>query len=304
MNNFVVAIVVTYNRIELLRENIKALLDQKYQCDIIVVDNGSSDGTDIFMKSLHNDKIMYFNTGKNLGGAGGFSYGVELAESRGYKYFWIMDDDSIPDKDALSSLIEKANYLKDDFSFLSSVVYWTDGKLFPMNIPEIIFKTKMQARIDLISEYKVIPVNACSFVGCFVNIKISRNIGLPIAEFFIYGDDEEYTKRLRKVKPAYLDLDSRITHKAPSNKGADISTASVDRIERFYYQSRNGMYIARKTGFKAVLKRVKIILVRAIKIMRGTCEKKLSRLWVLLKGSFSGMFFNPTIKYTQIDNLE
>lgn len=298
MNNLITAIVVTYNRKELLKENIAALLNQSYQCDVIVVDNGSTDGTEELLKSHHDNRILYHNTGENLGGAGGFAYGVKLAEEKGYKYFWIMDDDSIPDKDALNSLVKKADYLKGDFSFLASIVYWTDGKLFPMNVPEIIFKNKMQAKVDLIREYKIVPISAGSFVGCYVNSQISKEVGLPIAEFFIYGDDDEYTKRLRRVKPAYLDLDSKIVHKAPSNKGADIATASVDRIERFYYQSRNGMYIARKSGFVAVLKRIKVILKRTNSILREPCERKSKRLGVLYKGSIAGMFFNPTIKYS------
>ena len=71
---------------------------------------------------------------------------------------------------------------------------------------------------------------------------------MPISEFFIYGDDQEYTARLRKLAPAYLDFDSVIVHKSPSNKGADVASADETRIDRFFYQARNGMYIARKNG--------------------------------------------------------
>ena len=79
-------------------------------------------------------------------------------------------------------------------------------------------------------------------------MKYAEKVGLPISEFFIYGDDQEYTARLRKLAPAYLDFDSVIVHKAPSNKGADVVSADETRIERFFYQARNGMYIARKNG--------------------------------------------------------
>ena len=61
-----VDIVVTYNRKQLLEENINALLNQTYQNhDIMVIDNASTDHTDEMLKN-YQDKILYYNTGKNL----------------------------------------------------------------------------------------------------------------------------------------------------------------------------------------------------------------------------------------------
>ena len=46
MNNDVIAIIVTYNRKELLKESIEALLQQTYKnFDILVIDIASTDGT-------------------------------------------------------------------------------------------------------------------------------------------------------------------------------------------------------------------------------------------------------------------
>lgn len=42
--------------------------------------------------------IFYFNTGRNLGGAGGFNFGVRKAYEAGYDYIWLMDDDTIVEK--------------------------------------------------------------------------------------------------------------------------------------------------------------------------------------------------------------
>ena len=70
----IIALVVTYNRKALLKENIEALLAQDYSnFDILIVDNASTDGTKEFMeKYKENKRIKYENTGANLGGAGGF----------------------------------------------------------------------------------------------------------------------------------------------------------------------------------------------------------------------------------------
>ncbi|MCG4650613.1 glycosyltransferase, partial [Bifidobacterium longum] len=70
----IACVVVTYNRKKLLRENLLALLKQTYsRFDILVIDNHSTDGTYKYIKDLlENERIIYINTGKNLGGAGGF----------------------------------------------------------------------------------------------------------------------------------------------------------------------------------------------------------------------------------------
>ena len=134
-------------------------------------------------------------------------------------------------------------------------------------------------------------------MGCFVDLTVARKVGLPIADFFIYADDVEYTHRLRREKPAYLDMDSVIVHKAPSNVGADIARAGADRIGRFYYQSRNGMYEARKS--KTVLKRMWLLAKRYASILRHAPDHKLKRMWVLTKGTVAGIFYAPKIEYVE-----
>jgi len=296
-------VIVTYNRKKLLEENLQALLHQTYKNhSIFVIDNASTDGTEEFVKSIQDDRIIYLNTGKNLGGAGGFTFGLREVAKRNYAYAWIMDDDSIPEKNALESLIEKSKKIENEFSYMASLVYWTDHQLFNMNIPTVRYKNKMDVRFDLASKYKIMPIETGSFVGCFINMDALKEVGLPISEFFIYGDDVEYTMRLRKYAPAYLDLDSIIIHKAPSNKGADIATADKDRIPRFYYQSRNGVYISRKNGKR--LKRIKMIIKRIGKILLKAPDNKGKRIGVLLKGSLAGCFFNPKIEYVETDNNE
>lgn len=41
-------------------------------------------------------QILYENTGENLGGAGGFNFGIRRAYEAGYDAIWIMDDDTYP----------------------------------------------------------------------------------------------------------------------------------------------------------------------------------------------------------------
>ena len=76
-------------------KNITNLLNQIYKTDILVVNNASTDGTDIKIKEdgyLENENLIYKKLPKNLGGAGGFTYGVKFALENNYDYVWLMDD--------------------------------------------------------------------------------------------------------------------------------------------------------------------------------------------------------------------
>lgn len=298
-----VDVVVTYNRKMLLKENIEALLNQTYKNhDILIIDNASNDGTAELVENLKDDRIIYKNTGKNLGGAGGFAYGLKVAVQLGYEYAWVMDDDSIPEKDALNSLMDKAKSIDNNFSFLASLVYWTDGSIFPMNFPALEHKKKNFKQFDMIRKFKLTPILSCSFVGCFVNLKYVEKVGLPISEFFIYGDDVEFTERLRKEAKAYLDIDSVIVHKSPTTTSVEIARAPSERISRFYYQSRNRMYMARKKH--CICKHLYSIFKNLVRILVQAKNKRVKRIYILFKGSISGLFFNPKIEYATKEQNE
>lgn len=296
--NLVTSVVVTFNRKKYLEENLNALLCQNdVDSDIIVVDNASTDGTEELVKSFissYPNRIHYINTKKNLGGAGGFNIGIKEAIKRGYKYAWIMDDDSIPEKGALSSLIKKAAVLNDNFSFLGSTVLWTNGKIHRMN--QISVNDYIYDDMDAIRNNNLIRIGNCSFVGCFLNLYYAKQTFLPITEFFIYGDDAEYTLRLAHFAKSYLDLDSIIVHKTPTENVGAIEKETPERLGRYYYRYRNNIYIRRKQNKKAVLKYLFVAFTDVLRIIKTHNKSKIKRIYIVAKGCVSGMFFNPKLE--------
>jgi len=159
MKKNISAVVVTYNRKELLEECLQSLLNQTYNnFNILIVDNCSTDGTREYIESYLNDKVQYFNTGANLGGAGGFNFGIKKAVENGADYVWIMDDDCIPTVNALEELVNFAREKEENFGFLSSVVKWKDNSICRMNIQKITLSksvedfTKSQNKLQLCKE--------------------------------------------------------------------------------------------------------------------------------------------------------
>lgn len=298
--NTIITIIVTYNRKKLLEESINALLNQNYKnFDILIVDNASTDNTyDDVVKKYENERLRYINTGKNLGGAGGFNFGLRQAIQEKYKYAWVMDDDSIPNEDALNSIIKKTEKLNNEFSFVNSFVKWTDGTYCKMNT--VHFNEK-----EFFNDYnkvndKLLPVESATFVGCYINLEIAQKVGLPIKEFFIYADDREYTLRLSNAERAYIDMDSIIIHKMKENTGSNIQDVMEERINRYYYDYRNKVYILMKTkGVKGFCWVCIKYFSTLFKILKKARTKKLKRIWIMTKGTFAGLFFHPKIEYVE-----
>ncbi len=292
----VAAIVVTYNRKELLRESIEALLNQSFsQFDIMIIDNASTDGTYDYISDLarNNKKVKYYNTGENLGGAGGFSLGIKKACEKGYERVWIMDDDTIPQTTALEKLIEADRLLGGKFGFLASTVLWTDGSWNKMNLlranPWHAFEN-----VDFV-ENGIIPVERASFVSIMINADAVFELGLPIKEFFIWSDDQEYTDRISKQYPCYYVLHSKVIHKTATNEGSNIALDTPDRIDRYKLAFRNEYYIAWRNKAKKEYR----INVRGffLTILRKSKDYKFKRMKTLLSGVLAGKRFKPEIEY-------
>lgn len=288
------AIIVTYNRLDLLKECISAVLNQLTICDILIINNYSIDGTKEYLELIRNKSISILNLDKNIGGAGGFSMGVKEAILRGYKYAWLMDDDTIPESNALSSLENKAMSINGEFSFLSGFTKWTDNTLCKMNVQTI--SSNWENYYYRIEE-GLIPISDATFVSYFINLAVAKEVGLPIKEFFIYADDWEYSIRLTKIKPAYLDTSCFVVHKMKDNVKSDISICSEERIKRCYFDLRNHYYVVRKYGSSR--NKIRYILDRfsdLTHILKSKSKKKGKRIKVLIKGTMSGIFFNPKIE--------
>src|SRR4028119_2142102 len=97
----IIAVIVTYNRLALLKKCIAGVQQQSRRPDgILVINNSSTDGT---VEWLATQEVTVV-TQPNLGGAAGFSTGIKEAYKRGADWIWLMDDDTIPTSSALEKL--------------------------------------------------------------------------------------------------------------------------------------------------------------------------------------------------------
>lgn len=289
-----IAVIVTYNRKELLKESINALLKQNYKnLRILVIDNNSTDGTKEYIsEELKNKNVIYENTGENLGGAGGFNYGMKLAANMDCDYVWIMDDDCIVHKDSLQELVNSAEKLKDNFGFLSSKVLWKDNSICTMNIPKRKFSKWLK---DFETNYQEIAM--ASFVSLFVKKDIIIAEGLPIKDFFIWTDDWEYTRRLSRKYKCYYITSSIVTHKSASNIGANIASVDGDRLNRFKYMYRNDVVLYRREGIKGYILLHLRLCLHKLRVLKSNKADKKERIKLINEAIKDGKSFYPRIEY-------
>ena len=297
MINETCAVVVTYNRKTLLEQALTHLLQQTCPCDILVVDNASTDGTDGLVKTFEDKRISYYSTGKNIGGAGGFNIGMRKSVEAGYKYVWVMDDDTFVQPDTLEKFLIADQKLNGNYGWLSSKALWTDGNICGMNRQTGISGKDIT---DFFQEH--IPCRRATFVSLFIKSQNIVKYGLPLKEFFIWADDTEFTQRISQKENCYVISNSIVVHAMAANTVADIVYVDFSRIPRCFYQIRNHCYIIRTQDKK--LGTAKYLYRQAknvLKIILFSKDFRWKRLNVLLRSVVAGLFFHPRVEYLQIN---
>lgn len=289
-------VVVTYNRLELLKEVIKAIRNQTYQNrQIIVVNNGSSDGTSVYL-SEQSDIITI--TQENLGGAGGFHTGLKYVAENEFNYCWLMDDDVICQQDALANLIH-AIQAKPGIGYVCSKVVGIDG--CPMNTPTVDDRPTSNGYADYcdMASEQMIKVKMSTFVSVLISTAIIKEVGLPYKDFFIWGDDTEYTSRISAQHPCYMACRSVVLHKRSLQRNLDFMEEQDEkRLRNYFYYFRNNLFILReKYGEKSFRKACRSKQLFAIRrYLRGD-KVHASVLWKAVRAARA---FHPQVQFPSV----
>lgn len=244
------AVIVTFNRLEKLKNTLKCYSDQSIvpTC-IIVVDNCSTDGTVEYLnewvkvKDKFEKKVIYLD--KNTGGAGGFYTGMQAAMQEKIDWIWLSDDDAYPRKNALEELQKYFNSLsletQQEISALCSAVY-NDGKVHREHRNHIVVsKWKVTLEPSRLSEYEkeAFEVGTFSYVGALIKKETLEKIGLDEKDFFIYCDDLEHSIRVGRTGKIYCVPKSIIDHDTPPFKPTSVNWGR-------YYKKRNDLIMIKK----------------------------------------------------------
>lgn len=191
----ITAVVVTYNRCELLKKGIESLRRQKRLEEIIVVNNGSIDGTADWLSCQSDLKVI---TQENVGGSGGFYTGIKAAYDDGADWIWCMDDDVFPRPDSLDHLLDEAQKYSYEQIGILSPRRIMDDKVFTHEFRRYDFSNpvgSMHAMKLTGDETKPTEIVGCDFEGPLISRAVVSKIGLPNKDLFIFCDDTDYCLR-------------------------------------------------------------------------------------------------------------
>jgi GT2 family glycosyltransferase len=288
----VAAVVVTYNRRNLLEECLRAIENQTHRPDLIVViDNASTDGTDEHLAGrpwMLSHRVHRLP--RNYGGAMGFAVGIQAALAAGAESVWLMDDDAIATPSALEYLLEDIKIAGQGGrrpAFVCSMVVWTDGSVARMNIPRAnAIWNETSARLGR----PVVDVDSASFVSVLIPADHVRAVGLPHIGYFKWYDDTEYTLRLRGIYgPGICSVNSVVKHLSGHNEGALPWQATAEDVEHHARALRNrvsaSLSLSDVRGFLAA--------TRDAAVAASSPKQPLRRKASLLRGYLTGFTYRP-----------
>jgi GT2 family glycosyltransferase len=294
----IAAVIVTFNRLDLLKRCIESIGNQTKKLDkIIVINNSSTDGTEEW---LANKLELFTIKQSNQGSAGGFYRGIKTAFEMGYDWIWCMDDDAKPELNALESLVPACQNI---YSALCSLVVNSENKIqiyhrgYFRKIPNdgLTIQTPIQ---DSVCETKFIDIDFSSFIGILINKEAIKKIGFPKKELFIYHDDLEYCLRLKLYGKIVLIPTSRIIHEDNLNKLHSQQKSLFHKIsyripyDRYwitYYDYRNLIWLLKKikknSSYLIHFITIYFVLVRRVLFYD---DKKFKRIMLISKSFLNG----------------
>ncbi len=249
----VVAVVVTYNRLDLLKRNVACLKGQSVApSEIIVVNNGSTDGTQQWLDVQYGIKVIHQS---NVGGAGGFYTGMENALRLKPDWIWCMDDDVFPRPDCLEHLLKHTKHpdvgVLAPRRLLAGQIYTNDFLSFNLTRP---FSSMYVGRLSKMQVDAPVEIAGTAFEGLFVRRDVVERVGLPNKDLFIFCDDTDYCLRVLSAGYKILYVPEALMDKEKFFSDDSWGERSLKKKWKRFYQIRNSAYLNHHYGKNAAVR--------------------------------------------------
>lgn len=283
------AVIVTYNRYELLKVNLNEISKQiKYNnIDLIIVDNHSNENhCDDILKEFDNLNINYFYLDENLGGAGGFNFGLKKSYELGYEWTLLLDDDGHPFNEYcfknLFDYIESNNIASSNKVLINSLVVLDSEHLTFGLIKDPNHLISNVQKAGIIDKNGFINDSVNPFNGTLVSRGLVSAIGFPNKDFFICNDEVDYVQRARNSGALIGTVFNSLYYHPQNHKfkykklpGGILIDVNVSSTFSNYYAFRNRTYSNFHNFDKKTAKKLnrKMIIRHLLDITFGKCNK-------------------------------
>ena len=228
----VAAIVVAYNRVELLRRWLHTLAEQNRPVqEIIVVDNDSRDGTEGLMDQEF-PEVTYIRMPENVGPGAAWAAGMEAAYQHGHDWFWVFGDDAFPESTALQRMLDYDDAWSDQIGLIDPVADCGSHKLYG-----VFWRGRAVHGFSPPSTESWF-VDAVTFSGPLISRRVADSIGYPRSDFFFMFEEYEYCLRARQAGYRIVVLPEVTVNEL------NVGSQGTSPPWRGYYQSRNHLVMA------------------------------------------------------------
>ena len=245
----IIALVITFNRSQVLQKSLARLFAQQRPFDeILIINNCSTDNTALVLEH-YKTQATIVNLNKNVGGAGAYFIGLKMCFERQADWVFCAEDDIIAPKNFAKhfeqiAIKENTEHIAFFYPRLLSVHNRRQQDGFIYNAPN-----------QQHPAYK--NITKATFAGLLINAQLAKSIGLPIHSFFIYFDDWEYTQRLSQKWQGLHVPNLMLWHNDFQRfEGAPYLNAPNNRLWKNLYGIRNELFILKQNNKLAYLKQL------------------------------------------------
>ncbi|BBW97701.1 glycosyltransferase family 2 protein [Geobacillus sp. FSL W8-0032] len=250
----VAIIILNWNAYNDTFECLKSLEHLTYpHFHVFLVDNASQDGSFDKLQQDYKDgkfhiPITFIQTGANLGFAGGNNVAIKQAYHQGYQYFWLLNNDTVVDPNALTPLVETLENDKQVGIVGSKIYYYGTNKIWfaggkvntwTGKTKHIGIKEEDVGQYDQLREVDYIT-------GCSLGFRreILETVGYMCEDYFLYYEETDWNVRAKlygwKIKYVPRSL---VHHKVSASSGGEKNLSPIVA----FYDIRNGYWFVKRT---------------------------------------------------------
>ncbi|MEJ9151430.1 glycosyltransferase family 2 protein [Bacillus smithii] len=254
-------------------------MEKKDELNVIVVDNCSTDESveklqkwaldrfspeeTLFVKmsdninitniSFENKQFILVENIENSGFAGAVNCGLKFGLAYGnYEYFWVLNNDTIVDRKALSALLEFVDHSNEEFGVIGTTIMEFDeketiqcaggcyyNKILTLNVPYLKGKHLSEIKKNTNKTPRFDYIHGASM---FIPTNTLKNVGLFNEDYFLYYEELDFTQRISKYNFMLgWCADSIIYHKGGSSAGSKSLSNQKKSILSEYYSNLSAL---------------------------------------------------------------
>jgi N-acetylglucosaminyl-diphospho-decaprenol L-rhamnosyltransferase len=204
----VLVIVVTFNAEEWVPKCLGSIRTSSVPADVMVVDNGSTDGTCDFIETSYPEVKLVVNE-DNIGFGAANNIGLQAALDGGYNFVYLLNQDARLEKNTIAGLLEA---FTPEYGILSPVQVDDRGRLDKrfakkcgkflkaawQNVAEVSGEDALRAKSSLQADGEVARVEVPFVMAAhwMITRTALQKVGGFSPAFLQYGEDDNYIDRL------------------------------------------------------------------------------------------------------------